>query len=597
MRFYRQQLHLKPDFFICDAFDDPCIDTAVQFKTPFAITCSGILHQDISVPYMNGLGTTEHATSESMTLWQRFHHKYVDFLKTLYYLYPELKELDTLRQQFGIPALGLNRFKQWDNALKLINSYFGFTPPQVLGPLTHLVGPVMTSKQKPLSHEEQAFLDSHSRVAYVAFGQYALPSKPEIELLMSSLLDQVERKQLDGIIWAGLKEQVAKYESRNPSTVWKFMTTTSTFDLPAPLFENYLSQDVFMPSWANQFSVLGHASTVLFVSHGGATSANEATFHGVPLLVHPFVGDQRLVGRALTLAGVARVHERDDCTFDLLKAQLDELLFDADGYVARNLTRMKILAQFGHRRKSYAADLVGKFHCLTMLVMQKSTHLIICRGAYVCCWKWHLVAQIRELKKHVQTEGYGLGFALCCNCIYRHHWHYLSLHDQCILICNKKNGIWHLTCLIRQTDIFSKYKQDRRMTHGQRHRTCSLLTDMLTHIKKFKFYVFTHGFYFIYYLHEGYSYKQVLYEDSDDSDEEDSLLLRPWCGIVCCSSSCCEGVVAEVVVVDDDDEVISLFKNISEVRLAILIIWVCSIWYLRPFRFLYRFLQFPSEQV
>ncbi|KAF1798556.1 hypothetical protein FB192DRAFT_1475545 [Mucor lusitanicus] len=358
MRFYRQQLHLKPDFFICDAFDDPCIDTAVQFKTPFAITCSGILHQDISVPYMNGLGTTEHATSESMTLWQRFHHKYVDFLKTLYYLYPELKELDTLRQQFGIPALGLNRFKQWDNALKLINSYFGFTPPQVLGPLTHLVGPVMTSKQKPLSHEEQAFLDSHSRVAYVAFGQYALPSKPEIELLMSSLLDQVERKQLDGIIWAGLKEQVAKYESRNPSTVWKFMTTTSTFDLPAPLFENYLSQDVFMPSWANQFSVLGHASTVLFVSHGGATSANEATFHGVPLLVHPFVGDQRLVGRALTLAGVARVHERDDCTFDLLKAQLDELLFDADGYVARNLTRMKILAQFGHRRKSYAADLV-----------------------------------------------------------------------------------------------------------------------------------------------------------------------------------------------------------------------------------------------
>lgn len=65
------------------------------------------------------------------------------------------------------------------------------------------------------------------------------------------------------------------------------------------------------------------------------------------------------------------------------------------------------------------------------------------------------------------------------------------------------------------------------MTHGQRHRTCSLLTDMLTHIKKFKFYVFTHGFYFIYYLHEGYSYKQVLYEDSDDSDEEDSLLLRP----------------------------------------------------------------------
>ncbi|EPB85509.1 hypothetical protein HMPREF1544_07692 [Mucor circinelloides 1006PhL] len=358
MRFYRQGLHITPDFFICDAFDDPCIDTAVQFKTPFAITCTGILHQDISVPYMNGLGTTEHATSENMTLWQRFHHKYIDFVKTLYYLYPELKELDTLRQQFGISPLGLNRFKQWDNALKLINSYFGFTPSQVLGPLTHMVGPIMTSKQKPLSREEQAFLDSHSRIAYVAFGQYAVPLKHEIELLMSSLLDQVERKQLDGIIWVGLKEQVAKYESQNPNTVWKFTTTASTFDLPAPLFDNNLSQDVFMPSWANQFSVLGHPSTALFVSHGGATSANEATFHGVPLLVHPYIGDQRLVGRALSVAGVARVHDRDGCTFDLLKSQLDELLFDADGYVARNLTRMKILAQFGHRRKSYAADLI-----------------------------------------------------------------------------------------------------------------------------------------------------------------------------------------------------------------------------------------------
>ncbi|CEP08406.1 hypothetical protein [Parasitella parasitica] len=358
MRFYRQSLNIEPDFFVCDAFDDPCIDTAVQFNKPFAITCTGILHQDISVPYMNGLGTTEHATSENMTLWQRFHHKYVDFIKTLYHLYPELKELDQLRKQFGIPALGLNRFKQWDNALKLINSYFGFTPSQILGPLTHMVGPIVSSKQRRLSHEEKEFLDAHSSVAYVAFGQIVLPFKHEIELLLSSLIDQVERKQLDGIIWVGLKEQVSRLESKNPNTVWNFKTTASTYEFPAPLFENSLPQDVFMPSWASQFSVLGHPSTALFVSHGGATSANEATFHGVPLLVHPYVGDQRLVGRALSVAGVARVHERDGCTFDLLKTQLDELLFDADGYVARNLTRMKILAQFGHRRKSYAADLI-----------------------------------------------------------------------------------------------------------------------------------------------------------------------------------------------------------------------------------------------
>jgi hypothetical protein len=372
MAFYQQNaLSLSADFLICDAFNDPCIDTAVALKKPFAITCTGILHQDISVPYMNSLGTTHHATSEHMTLWERFHHKYVDLIKILFHLYPELKELDHHRQQFGMEALGLNRFKQWDNAIKLINSYFGITPSQVLGPLTHMVGPVMSSQQMSLNEQERVFLDSHQRVAYVAFGQVVIPHQNKITLLLSALLDQMERNQLDGVIWVGLEQQVSAFEQENPSMTWTLNTSSSTRTFKAPLFSNALSKDIFMPSWAAQFAVLQHPSTVLFVSHGGASSANEATFSGVPILVLPYNGDQSLVGHALSLAGVARMYDSAESNFELIKSQMDQLLFDKDGSVARNLTRMQTLAQIGSKKKSFAADLIGKLTCISTKLSTK----------------------------------------------------------------------------------------------------------------------------------------------------------------------------------------------------------------------------------
>lgn len=44
--------------------------------------------------------------------------------------------------------------------------------------------------------------------------------------------------------------------------------------------------------------------------------------------------------------------------------------------------------------------------------------------------------------------------------------------------------------------------------------------------------------------------------------------MRPWCGIDGCSSLGCEAVEEAV----EEDATVSFFKNMSEVRLAILII-------------------------
>ena len=148
-----------------------------------------------------------------MTLYERFQHKYMDRIKEFWYLAPEWAELDKTRKEFGMTPLGLHRDQDWDIALKLVNGYLGFATPQYMSPLTHMVGPVIPEERRPLSREEETFLNAHQRVAYVAFGQVMMPDKRDIEMLLSSLLDQMEKKQLDGILWVRLKEAIQSIES------------------------------------------------------------------------------------------------------------------------------------------------------------------------------------------------------------------------------------------------------------------------------------------------------------------------------------------------------------------------------------------------
>lgn len=50
--------------------------------------------------------------------------------------------------------------------------------------------------------------------------------------------------------------------------------------------------NVKLLSWLPQNDLLGHKSTQLFITHGGANSQFEALFHAVPMIVFPLFGDQ-----------------------------------------------------------------------------------------------------------------------------------------------------------------------------------------------------------------------------------------------------------------------------------------------------------------
>jgi UDP:flavonoid glycosyltransferase YjiC (YdhE family) len=173
---------------------------------------------------------------------------------------------------------------------------------------------------------------------------------------MSALLDQLDEGRIDGIIWAGLAHHVSLHEDSNPAMEWNLKTKR----IRAPLLEHEVVKDIFAPAWASQFSILAHPSTALFVFQGGAESTNEATFHGVPLFIFPYYGDTRIVARRMKLAGVARVQERYEVSFESVREHIHDILLDVNGTIAYNVARMKTLARMGARRKSIAADLIGK---------------------------------------------------------------------------------------------------------------------------------------------------------------------------------------------------------------------------------------------
>lgn len=64
--------------------------------------------------------------------------------------------------------------------------------------------------------------------------------------------------------------------------LWKYEDESIT-DLPP---------NVKISKWLPQSDILAHKNIVLFITHGGVFGKQEGLYHGVPMLMIPFYGDQ-----------------------------------------------------------------------------------------------------------------------------------------------------------------------------------------------------------------------------------------------------------------------------------------------------------------
>lgn len=256
-----------------------------------------------------------------------------------------------MRRELGVE--GFDPLGRHSKVIKMVNSFWGMESPRPIGPFVEYVGPVIGSTYDSLPTAMAKYMEAHTRVVYIAFGQMYTPNAKEFEVLLTSLLEAYEEKILDGFIWSlSLKSQL------QPDLPKQIQTKSKKIYNVKDLFDGSLDTNLRFEAWSPQFAILNHPHCKLFISHGGASSIHESLFNGVPLLLHPFTSDQPANAYMMMEAGVGLMLDRKTHDFEDTLEKLTRILTDKDGKFKLNMESMQALVQLKSRGKFHAADMI-----------------------------------------------------------------------------------------------------------------------------------------------------------------------------------------------------------------------------------------------
>ncbi|KAI7895502.1 uncharacterized protein EV154DRAFT_413140 [Mucor mucedo] len=282
------------DLVICDSFAVSCIDSAMVSKIPVIITTTTGTFFDNGARYINNLPfTTIDPSTQHESPWKRLYRNWIRYPKFMHELEKKLDYVCAFQQKFGLrPSVDVSTAK-YNDIPKIINNVFGIEIARAHSPLVHLIGPVMRNDYPSFDNTTLDYLNSHHSVAYVAFGQHAVPSNSDVHMIMQTLVILLEKQMIDGIIWARLnKDQLPEL----------IKTSARRYSLRDILDH----KDIYLPRWAPQFAILQHPSTSFFLSHGGVGSLHEALFNRKKLFIYPFFGDQPVNAMTIDRLGVGK---------------------------------------------------------------------------------------------------------------------------------------------------------------------------------------------------------------------------------------------------------------------------------------------------
>ncbi|KAG0172903.1 hypothetical protein DFQ30_009366 [Apophysomyces sp. BC1015] len=316
------------------------MDAARIMKIPFIMTLLIAGSKDAATPYTNvDLLTRGDPTTLHESFSTRFYNRLIFPLRMAWIAYPEFKALTKTKERAGFESEDGYTNIFWDDSIKLINSVFGLESPRPVGPLVEYVGPIIPRTYQPLTEDLKQYLDAHSRVAYVAFGQIATATADSLTKVLTALLENIEQGSIDGFLWATV------LSTKNlPETV---TTSSKKTYIVSDMFNN-ANPHARMVNWAPQCAVLHHPSIIMFVSHGGAGSMHESLFAGKRLVIFPFFADQP--GNAWTIEQ-KKLGSRFDKNTPQHKINqiIRKVALDEDGQMQSNVERYKALVQIHSR--------------------------------------------------------------------------------------------------------------------------------------------------------------------------------------------------------------------------------------------------------
>lgn len=292
-----------------------------------------------SASYVNNdMNSNGDFSTEFQSFTVRFKQKFIAPWIGLYYFWPHLQSISNRRRALGIDVKLEAPSDTWKDSLKLVNCLFGFTPARPIGPMAEYVGPIIPQQYKPLSDKLENYMNAHKRIAYVAFGQAAVPSTENIELILTSLLESIEIGTFDGLLWSTVYST-----DFFPTSI----TTASNTTYNVKDMFDFLNPHACLMQWIPQTAVLLHPSTALFISHGGLGSWYESMYAAKPMIVFPFFGDQP--GNALFIErdGLGGYMRADSTVNEAIKL-LKKVATDKD--IEANVKRKQALVQIhsGH---------------------------------------------------------------------------------------------------------------------------------------------------------------------------------------------------------------------------------------------------------
>ena len=119
-------------------------------------------------------------------------------------------------------------------------------------------------------------------------------------------------------VWFHLKDKVFEAFGRLDQRVIVHYTLPDTSNIPS---------NVRIMKWLPQNDLLGHPKTRLFITHGGNNGANEAVYHGVPMVVIPVTADQPYSGVRVEFHGYGKfVRDKVAITADELHDMMREVI-------------------------------------------------------------------------------------------------------------------------------------------------------------------------------------------------------------------------------------------------------------------------------
>lgn len=181
-----------------------------------------------------------------------------------------------------------------------------------------------------------------------------------------SIADQQLREWADsasnGFVLCSFGSIVSRLSIRNTDKLLRLFESIGLpvlvrFDRSAVTSGITLPPNVRLADWLPQQQLLAHPNARLFITHGGSNGVSEALFHGVPMLILPFITGQALIGYRIELMGYGHWANLEAATAEELQNAVADILANGTKFKEVLQKVSKIMKARQHPR-DVAADAV-----------------------------------------------------------------------------------------------------------------------------------------------------------------------------------------------------------------------------------------------